>query len=166
MRHRKAGRKFGMDASQRKAMLRNMVTSLMVHGQIRTTTARAKELRGLAERMITLGKRAPSEGALTDMSGDALRAARADRVAAIRRAKRWVHDDAAIKKIFGEYAERFRARPGGYTRVVKIGLRAGDKADMAVISLVGDFDPTAAKPSPVSDVIGETVESAKVASEE
>ena len=69
MRHRKAGRKFGMDASQRKAMLKNMVTSLMVHGHIRTTTARAKELRGLAERMITLGKKAPSEEALSSLNG-------------------------------------------------------------------------------------------------
>lgn len=165
MRHRKAGRKFGMDASQRKAMLKNMVTSLMVHGHIRTTKARAKELRGLAERMITLGKRAPSEAALTDMSGEALRAARADRVAAIRRAKRWVHDDDAIQKIFGEYAERFRLRPGGYTRVVKIGLRAGDKADMAVISLVGDYDPSAAKPAPAADIIGGTEEVVKAAEE-
>ena len=166
MRHRKAGRKFGMDASQRKAMLKNMVTSLMVHGHIRTTTARAKELRGLAERMITLGKKAPSEEALSSLNGDALRSARADRVSAIRRAKRWVNNDDAIGKIFGEYAERFRARPGGYTRVVKVGLRAGDKADMAVISLVGAYDPSAAKTAKPDDIIGGAQETVQAAAEE
>lgn len=137
MRHRKSGRKFGMDSSARKAMFRNMVTSLMIHGQIRTTEARAKELRRHAERVISIGKRAPAEQDLAGLSGDELQRAQAARVAAIRRARIWVNDTDALKRLFGEYADRFRARPGGYTRVVKLGRREGDNAPMAVIQLVG-----------------------------
>ena len=133
MRHRKAGRKFGMDSTARKAMFRNMVTSLLVHGQIRTTEERAKELRRFAERVITLGKNAPS---LDGLEGDALQTARARRVHAIRRARLWVNDDTAMDKLFGEYAERYANRPGGYTRVIKADFRAGDNASMAVIQLV------------------------------
>jgi len=118
-----------------------MVTSLMLHGQIRTTEARAKELRRFAERVITLGKRAPATDGL---SGDALKNARAARVAAIRRARLWINNDEALGKVFGEYADRFQARPGGYTRVLKLGRRAGDNAPMAVISLVGDDEAEAA----------------------
>jgi len=137
MRHRKAGRKFGMDSSARKAMFRNMVTSLMVHGRIRTTKERAKELRRFAERVITIGKRAPSAADLEGLSGDELRQAQADRVAAIRRVKQWVHDDDAVQAVMGEYADRYRTRAGGYTRVVKLGRRRpGDNAAMAVIELV------------------------------
>ena len=133
MRHRKAGRKFGMDSTARKAMFRNMVTSLLVHGQIRTTEERAKELRRFAERVITLGKNAP---ALDGLEGDALNTARARRVHAIRRARLWVNDDQAMDKLFGEYAERFANRPGGYTRVIKADFRSGDNASMAVVQLV------------------------------
>ena len=142
MRHRKAGRRFGMDGSARKAMLRNMVTSLMVHGQIKTTEARAKELRGLAEKVITLGKRAPS---LEGLEGEALAAARAKRVAAIRRARLWVNDQDGLDLVFGQYASRYASRPGGYTRVVKSGRRAGDNAPMAVICLVDDSPAGAAE---------------------
>ena len=138
MRHRKAGRKLGMDASARKAMFRNMVTSLLERGQIRTTQAKAKELRRFAERVISIGKRAPSAGDLDGLAGEELRSAKANRVAAIRRARVWVNNDEAMKKIFGEYADRFRERPGGYTRVVKTGKRAGDNAPMAVILLVDE----------------------------
>ena len=150
MRHRKAGRRFGMDSSARKAMLRNMVTSLMVHGQIRTTEARAKELRGFAEKVITIGKRAPS---LDGLDGEALAKAKAQRVAAIRRARLWVNDDDGLSLVFGEYAERFAERPGGYTRVVKAGRRAGDNAPMAVISLVGA--DSAAAPEVADEDAGE-----------
>ena len=89
MRHRKAGRKLGMDASARKAMFRNMVTSLMIHEQIRTTEARAKELRKYAERVISLGKRAPTETDLNGLKGGKLQEAKAKRVHAIRRARLW-----------------------------------------------------------------------------
>ena len=136
MRHRKAGRKFNMDSSARKAMFRNMVTSLLLHGQIRTTTERAKELRGYADRLITLGKRAPSAADIDSMSGDDANTAKAARVHAIRRARLWVNNDEAMAKLFGEYSERFASRPGGYTRVVKAGVRPGDNANMAIIQLV------------------------------
>jgi large subunit ribosomal protein L17 len=114
-------------------MFRNMVTSLLLHGQIRTTEPRAKELRRFAERVISIGKRAPS---LDGLEGEALEKARATRVHAIRRAKLWVHDDEAMGKLFGEYAARFSARPGGYTRIVRAARRPGDNARMAIIQLV------------------------------
>ena len=144
MRHRKAGRKFDTNAPHRKAMFRNMVTALMVHGQIKTTTQRAKELRKVADRVISIGKRAPSPSDIDGLSGDEQRQARADRVSAIRRAKLWVNDPDAVSKVFGEYADRFRTRPGGYTRVIKAGFRAGDNAEMAIIELVEAFDAEAA----------------------
>lgn len=136
MRHRKSGRKFGMDSSARKAMFRNMVTSLLLHGQIRTTTERAKELRRYADRVITLGKTAPSVESIEGLTGEEQATARAVRVHAIRRARLWVNDEDAMKKLFGEYAARFASRPGGYTRVIKAGFRPGDNAAMAVIQLV------------------------------
>ena len=122
MRHRKAGRKLGMDSSARDAMFRNMVTSLMLHGQIKTTVTRAKELRRFADKVISLGKNARAEDA--------------NKLHAIRRARLWVNNDEALDKVFGEYAERFANRPGGYTRIIKAGHRPGDNAPMAIISLV------------------------------
>ncbi len=139
MRHRKSGRKFGMDSSARKAMLRNMVTSLMVHGQIRTTEERAKELRRHAERLITIGKRAPSPSDLERLEGDELQRAQARRVAAFRRIRQVVMSDEAVGRVMQEYADRYRTRPGGYTRVIKVGRpRPGDNARMAVIALVSE----------------------------
>ena len=139
MRHRKSGRKFDTNSPHRKAMFRNMVTSLLVHGQIRTTTQRAKELRRVADKVISIGKRAPSLADVESLSGDEQQQARAARVSAIRRAKRWVNDDDAVKALFGEYADRFRTRPGGYTRIIKANFRPGDNAEMAVIALVGEL---------------------------
>lgn len=133
MRHRKSGRKFGRNSTARKAMFRNMVTSLMLHGSIRTTEQKAKELRRHAEKIISLGKRAP---ALDGLEGDELAAAKARRVHLIRQASVVLNDDAALGKVFGEYAERFANRQGGYTRVIKAGIRGGDNASMAVIQLV------------------------------
>lgn len=140
MRHRKAGRKFGRNSTARKAMFRNMVTSLLRHEQIRTTEAKAKELRSYAEKVITLGRRAPSLSDLEALDGDALQQARAKRVHAMRRARLWVNDREVLDRIFGEYAERYADRPGGYTRVIKAGPRPGDNADMAIIQLVRDDD--------------------------
>lgn len=161
MRHRKAGRKFGMNQSARKAMYRNMVTSLMLHGQIRTTEARAKELRRYADKVITLGKSAPTREACEELAGEELAKAKAARVHAIRRARRWVNNDDAMDKVFGEYATRFSDRPGGYTRVIKAGWRAGDNADMAIIQLVGgvhggaDDGADAQSDAPEADSAGE-----------
>jgi len=116
MRHRNAGRKLGRTSAHRSAMLRNMVTSLLEHEQIETTDAKAKELRRVAERMITLGKR----GGL-HARRQALRVVRSREVAA---------------KLFEELAERYRTRPGGYTRVLKLRTRVGDAAPLSMIELV------------------------------
>ena len=144
MRHRKAGRRLGRNSAHRKAMYRNMVTSLMVHGQIQTTEAKAKELRRIADKVITMGKRVPPS-TIEGLSGEALKAAQARRVHFIRRARRWVNNPEALERLFGEYAERYKLRPGGYTRLRKVGYRSGDQAPMALIELVGDYDPSDAK---------------------
>ena len=137
MRHRKSGRQLGMNSSARKAMYRNMVTSLLLHEQIRTTETRAKELRRYAERVITMARRAPS---LDGLSGDELVKAKAARVHAIRRARNWVHDADVLRKLFNEFPTRFEGRPGGYTRVIRTGRRSGDNAPMAIIALVGPLE--------------------------
>ena len=116
MRHGKSGRKLGRNTSHRHAMFRNMVTSLLEHERIQTTDAKAKELRGVSERVITLGKR----GSLH----------------ARRQALEVVRDKGVTAKVFGELAERYRERPGGYTRIIKAGRRVGDAAPMSIIELV------------------------------
>ncbi len=123
MRHLKSGRKLNMSSSHRRAMFRNMVTSLLEYERITTTLARAKELRGIAERMITLGKK-----------GD---------LASRRRALSYIQGKGVVHKLFAALAERYAERNGGYTRVLKTGRRAGDSAPMAIIELV-DRDPSAA----------------------
>ncbi|MFK7928286.1 MAG: 50S ribosomal protein L17 [Myxococcota bacterium] len=140
MRHRKAGRKLGRNSASRKAMFRNMVTSLLRHEQIHTTEAKAKELRGYAERVITLGRRAPSASDIEGLSGEDKLKAQAKRVHAFRRARLWVNDKEVLSKVFNEFSERYQDRPGGYTRVVKAGVRAGDNAPMAVVQLVREDD--------------------------
>jgi large subunit ribosomal protein L17 len=140
MRHRKAGRRLNMDTPARDAMFRNMVTSLLRHGQVRTTEPRAKELRRFAERVISLGKKAPK---VDGLEGDELRDAQARRLHLIRQAAYWVNDKEVLRRVFGEYAERFDGRPGGYTRIVKTGRRPGDNAPMAVIALVEAMEPAA-----------------------
>ncbi len=116
MRHRKSGRKLNRSSPHRKALMRNMVTSLLDHERIETTDAKAKELRGLTDRMITLGKR-----------GD---------LHARRQALSVIRSKAVTAKLFDELAERFRDRPGGYTRVIKVGNRVGDAAPVSIIELV------------------------------
>lgn len=148
MRHRKGGNKLNWDSSERKAALRNMVTSLVLHGAITTTEARAKELRRFTEKVITIAKRAPSASAIDALPADEAQRARANRVHAIRQVRRWVHDDTAMERLFGEYVARFGDRAGGYTRIVKAGFRQGDDAAMAVIEIVGNSGPVAAS-SPV-----------------
>ena len=117
MRHRKKGRKLSRTASHRRATLRNMATSLFLHERIETTTAKAKELRPYAERLITLAKR-----------GDL----HARRLAAAK-----IQDRDVVGKLFDELGPRFAERPGGYTRILKLGARKGDAADMSLIELVG-----------------------------
>ncbi len=135
MRHRKSGRRLGRNAPHRKAMYRNMATSLLEHGRIRTTDAKAKELRKVVERLITLSKRVPPS-AIDAASDDEARRLRARRVHAVRQARKWVKDRDVLQKLFSEYSEQFQDRPGGYTRITKIGRRNGDNAPMSIIELV------------------------------
>ncbi|UCH51338.1 MAG: 50S ribosomal protein L17 [Chloroflexota bacterium] len=116
MRHRVAGRRLGRPTAHRWALYRNLVSDLIKYDKIVTTEAKAKEIRGLAEKMITLGK----EGSL----------------ASRRRALAFVTEKKLVDKIFGELAPRYMERPGGYTRIVKMGRRVGDGARLAQVELV------------------------------
>ena len=116
MRHRKKGRKLSRTPAHRRATLRNLATSLFLHERIETTTAKAKELRPYAERLITLARR-----------GD---------VHARRLAAQKIQDRDALGKLFDDIAPRYAERPGGYTRILKLGNRKGDAADMSLIELV------------------------------
>jgi large subunit ribosomal protein L17 len=116
MNHRKKGRHFNRTAEHRKMMMRNLATSLFLHGRVETTTAKAKELRQFAEPLITRAKR-----------GD---------LHARRLVARYIHDDNALSKLFAEIGPRYIERPGGYTRVRHLGHRPGDAADVAIIELV------------------------------
>lgn len=122
MRHGVSGRKLNVTSSHRLAMFRNMAVALIKHEQITTTLPKAKELRPVAEKLITLGKR----GGLH----------------ARRQAHAQLRDDVMVAKLFTTLADRYRARSGGYTRVLKAGVRYGDAASMAVIEFV-DRDPAA-----------------------
>ncbi len=122
MRHAKSGRKLNRTASHRKAMFANMAVALIKHEQIKTTLPKAKDLRGVVDHLITLGKR-----------GD---------LHARRQALSVLRDSTIAAKLFEELAARYKDRPGGYTRVIKAGFRYGDTAPMAVIELV-ERDPDA-----------------------
>ncbi len=117
MRHNNAGRKLGRTSSHREAMFRNMVTSLFEHERIITTKEKAKELRPIAEKMITLAKR-----------GD---------LHARRQALSFIRSKGVVDKLFGSIQEQFSDRAGGYTRIILTGVRHGDAAQMAIIELVG-----------------------------
>ena len=116
MHHRKKGRHFNRTAEHRKMMMRNLATSLFLHGRVETTTAKAKELRQFAEPLITRAKR-----------GD---------LHARRLVASQLTDPSAVVKLFAEIGPRYIERPGGYTRVLHLGHRAGDAADIAIIELV------------------------------
>ncbi|MBJ89064.1 MAG: 50S ribosomal protein L17 [Woeseia sp.] len=116
MRHRKSGRKLGRNSSHRKAMFRNMASSLVQHETIKTTLPKAKELRRVVEPLITLAKE--------------------DGVANRRLAFSRLRDKAAVGKLFTDLGPRFRDRPGGYLRILKMGPRRGDAAPMAIVQLV------------------------------
>jgi len=116
MRHKVAGRKLGRSTAHRKAMYRNLVTDLLGYEKIITTEAKAKEVRGLAEKMITLGKRGELH--------------------ARRQALSFIMDKKVTDKVFDELASRYAERPGGYTRITKLGPRLGDGAAMVQLELV------------------------------
>ena len=132
MRHRKSGRQLNRTSSHRKAMFRNMAVSLFRHEIIRTTLAKAKELRRTAEPLITLAKN--------------------DSVAKRRLAFARLRDRDIVQKLFGEIAPRYQERPGGYLRILKCGLRAGDSAPMAMVELVD---------RPETEEVDESLESAE-----
>ena len=126
MRHRVAGKKLGRKTDHRMSMLRNLVTSFLDKERIRTTLPRAKALRPLAERMITLGKR--------------------ENLHARRQALAFIKDPAVVSKLFQTIAPRYTQRPGGYTRIIRLGFRDGDGAQLALVELVGsEFKPKAAE---------------------
>ncbi len=116
MRYGKSGSKLGRTSSHKKAMLRNMVTSIIKHGKIRTTDSKAKELKRVADKLITLGKR-----------GD---------LHARRQAASFVRDRDMVGKLFGELSVRYQNRAGGYTRIIKVGNRIGDNAPMSIVEFV------------------------------
>jgi large subunit ribosomal protein L17 len=147
MRHRKTGRKFGRSPSHRKAMFRNMATSLLEHERITTTDTKAKELRKVVERLITLGKRVtPAEIEAAD--GDDRKALEARRLHALRQARLWVADRDVLTKLFSDVAPRFVERQGGYTRILKLGHRPGDNAPLSIIELVEADDVPASADQP------------------
>jgi large subunit ribosomal protein L17 len=117
MRHRNEGRKLSRNTSHRRALLRNLVTSLLEHGRLVTTLPKAKEVRPLAERMITLGK--------------------ADSLHARRQVQSYLLKDTTVTKVFKTIAPKFADRKGGYSRIIRLGNRKGDGADIAIIELLG-----------------------------
>ena len=125
MRHHKSGRKLGRDASHRKALYANLTGALIEHGRIKTTVAKAKEVRPVAEQMITLGRHGG--------------------VHARRQALKFLRSQDVVHKLFSEVGPRFADREGGYSRIVRIGPRLGDAAEMAYLELV-DFTPEVPAP--------------------
>jgi large subunit ribosomal protein L17 len=126
MRHRRSGKKLGRDSAHRKALYSNLAGALIEHGRIKTTVAKAKAVKPFAEQMITLGKR-----------GD---------LHARRLALAELRSQDVVHQLFADVAPRFADRPGGYTRIVKLGPRLGDAAEMVYLELV-DYQPTGASPS-------------------
>ncbi len=140
MRHRVSGRRLGRDTAHRKALRKNMIAELITHEQILTTEAKARMLRPAAEKIITLAKRGLVKG-----ETDPAQTIHARRLAAARIARFRVVDGDdgveevdVVKKLFDDIAPRYAERPGGYTRMVKIGKRSGDNADMALLMLVDE----------------------------
>src|SRR5216110_2865929 len=119
MRHRNAHRKLSRNTSHRRALLRNLVTDFLDHGRLMTTLPKAKEVRPIAEKMITLGKRDEN------------------RLHARRQVQSYLMREAVVKKVFDSIAPRFAERKGGYSRIIKLGNRKGDGADLAIIELLG-----------------------------
>ncbi len=116
MRHRKSGRKLGRNQSHRKAMFRTMASSLILHGRIETTVQKAKEIRPIVEKLITLG--------------------REDNINTRRRAASYLRGKEPVQHLFEEVSPRYLDRPGGYTRILRVGTRVGDAASMAIVELV------------------------------
>lgn len=143
MRHLNAGRKLGRNSEHRQALYRNLTTDILRHGRVRTTLHKAKEARRFVEQMITLGKRG--------------------HLHARRQAAAFLRDNEVVKKVFGDYAQVFKDRAGGYTRILKLGPRPGDCAEMAFIELV---DGVAAPEKPAAKEKGKGKAPAKAKGKE
>jgi large subunit ribosomal protein L17 len=128
MRHRRSGRKLGRDASHRKSLYANLTSALIEHGRIKTTAAKAKEVKPVAEQMITLGRRGG--------------------VPARRQALKYLRSQDVVHKLFSDVGPRFADRPGGYSRIVRIGPRQGDAAEMVYLELVDYVPPEVSAPPP------------------
>jgi len=143
MRHGKSGRRLGRTTSHREAMFRNLVTSFLNHEKITTTDAKAKEIRSVAEKMITLGKR-----------GD---------LHSLRQAASYIREKSVVTKLFSTIAPRYKDRPGGYTRIVKLGIRQGDAAPVSLIELVEEeMKPQKARKQPIKTVTAAKVTNVEV----
>lgn len=176
MRHKNSGRQFSRNSSHRRAMLRSLTANLIAHERIETTDAKAKELRRVAERVITKARRL---GEVAYTSQDKLSLAdRARRHAAQKEVAKFLQrfatidhgdDDAKkvdlIEKVFVELAKRYKNRAGGYTRIIKVGNRRGDNAPISIIELVGDDEPKkgAKKAAPKAEAAAEAKKEAKPA---
>ncbi|MBX2811854.1 MAG: 50S ribosomal protein L17 [Myxococcales bacterium] len=148
MRHKKAFRKFSRTSAHRRAMFANMAMALVENGRIRTTEAKAKDLRRVVEKLVTLGLEGTLDArrrAIGELGGSGKSVARQGQVSTRN----------AVQKLFGELAERFRDRPGGYTRVIKLGPRRGDNAPMAVIEFVDYLQVEGVETADADDVHAE-----------
>lgn len=142
MRHKRIGRKLGVVTKHRRAMFRNMATDLFRHESITTTDARAKEIRRVADKMITLAKKGTLQ--------------------ARRQAAAFIKDKDVLKKLFSELAEKYKDRPGGYTRIIKMGYRRGDNAALSMIEIVQeDYKPKKKKKTTKKTTAKKTTESKK-----
>jgi large subunit ribosomal protein L17 len=177
MRHRKSGRQFSRNTSHRRAMLRALTANLIAHERIETTDAKAKELRRVAERVITKARRL---GEIAYTPADKLSLAdRARRHAAQKQVGKFLQRFAVvtkgvdesekidlIEKVFVDLAKRYKARAGGYTRIIKVGNRRGDNAPISIIELVRDGEPTSGatdEPAPAAPKAAAAVKAAPVA---
>ena len=145
MRHGNSGRRLGRTTSHREAMFRNLVTSFLTHEKITTTDAKAKEIRSVAEKMITLGKR-----------GD---------LHSLRQAASFIREKSVVTKLFTTIAPRYKDRPGGYTRIVKLGFRQGDTAPVSIIELVEEeMKPRKVRQKPTQAAVSSKVVATKAPS--
>ena len=138
MRHKVHGRKLNRSTSHRKALIKNLAADLICYGKITTTEAKARTIRPVAEKMITLAKRGIVKGSAGEVHARRLASARLPKTRMVDDDEGYIEQVDVVRHLFDEVAPRYSERPGGYTRMLKIGKRPGDNADMAVLMLVDD----------------------------
>lgn len=136
MRHRNAGRKLGRTAAHRRALFANLANALIEHERIETTEAKAKDLRRVAEKLVSAAKRGLAAADAAKKAGKGVNPAEGSAINARRNAGSFLRSRVAVDRLFSEIAPRYATRPGGYTRITKSGRRPGDNAPMAVIEFV------------------------------